>query len=56
MADLMDGKGSINRGNFQGKANKLSKKGKAEKIIMEKLSSLKTSVEAKDNNAQEFEP
>ncbi|XP_022342250.1 alanyl-tRNA editing protein Aarsd1-like [Crassostrea virginica] len=56
VADLMDGKGSINRGNFQGKANKLSKKGKAEKIIMEKLSSLKTSVEAKDNNAQEFEP
>ncbi|XP_033732891.1 alanyl-tRNA editing protein Aarsd1-like [Pecten maximus] len=37
MAEVMDGKGSMNRGNFQGKVNKLGQRHKAEKVFREFL-------------------
>lgn len=56
MAEILNGKGSINRGNYQGKANKLSQKGKAEKLIQETLSSKDSQVKGQDNSTQEKEP
>ncbi|OWF35864.1 alanyl-tRNA editing protein Aarsd1-like [Mizuhopecten yessoensis] len=37
IAEVMDGKGSTNRGNFQGKVNKLGQRHKAEKLFREFL-------------------
>ncbi|XP_048728744.2 alanyl-tRNA editing protein Aarsd1-like isoform X2 [Ostrea edulis] len=56
VAEILNGKGSINRGNYQGKANKLSQKGKAEKLIQEYLSSKDNSVKCDDRSAEDKEP
>lgn len=37
MAEIVEGRGSFSRGNYQGKANKLSVKHRAEKLIREHL-------------------
>ena len=37
IGELLDGKGAAKRGRFQGKANKLSKRPHAEKLILETL-------------------
>lgn len=42
VAEILEGKGSFSRGNFQGKANKLSVKHRAEKLIREYLQRDKT--------------
>ncbi|XP_061182819.1 alanyl-tRNA editing protein Aarsd1-like [Saccostrea echinata] len=56
VAEILNGKGSINRGNYQGKANKLSQKGKAEKLIQEYLSSKNNIEKSDDKVVQEKEP
>lgn len=42
VAELLDGKGSCSRGPYQGKCNKLSNKAKAEKLVREYITGIKS--------------